>query len=154
MRTLIAALASAFLLSSAPAVAAPDTARIQFETVVMFNPASARLTAQAKAMLDDVFDKSGELDPELIMAIGHTDASVRPAPAQKLSIRRAEAVKTYLAARGFDRKRIYTEGKGARLPLAGDGSAAARAGNNRVEVQIIGPRVRPDDGEDGAAAGP
>ncbi|MFB9244223.1 OmpA family protein [Massilia antarctica] len=137
-------LLSAFAVSLAcalPAIVNAEAGKVQFATEVFFDSGSARLSADALSILDQVISKSGELDPELIMAIGHTDELPSDARAQTLSVQRAEAVKRYLADKGFERIRIYTEGKAKRLPVAGNDTREGRARNNRVEVQLVGPRA-------------
>ncbi|MBC8058551.1 MAG: OmpA family protein, partial [Rhizobiales bacterium] len=61
---------------------------------------------------------------------------------QKLSIRRAEAVKAYLQAKGIEPNRIYTEGKGEKQPVADNKTAEGRAKNRRVEIEVVGTRGR------------
>ncbi len=59
---------------------------------------------------------------------------------QKLSQRRAEAVKAYLVAQGVETSRVYTEGKGETQPVADNTTAAGRAKNRRVTVEVVGTR--------------
>jgi OOP family OmpA-OmpF porin len=59
---------------------------------------------------------------------------------QKLSLRRAEAVKAYLVSKGIEANRIYTEGKGKKQPVADNNSAEGRAKNRRVEIEVVGTR--------------
>ncbi|MFN7196476.1 MAG: OmpA family protein, partial [Hylemonella sp.] len=59
---------------------------------------------------------------------------------QKLSVRRAEAVKAYLASKGIDKNRLYTEGKGEKQPVADNRTAEGRAKNRRVEIEVVGTR--------------
>ena len=55
---------------------------------------------------------------EVIIAVGHTDSIGSDAYNQRLSVRRAEAVKAYLVSKGIERNRVYTEGKGEKQPIA------------------------------------
>ncbi|UOD31067.1 OmpA family protein [Massilia violaceinigra] len=146
MRHILTAL-SVCLACALPGVVRADPARIVFATEVFFDSGSARLSADALSILDQVAGKSAELGPELIMAIGHTDALPSDARAQTLSVRRAEAVKRYLANKGVERIRIYTEGKAKRMPVADNDSREGRARNNRVEVQLVAPKTAPDEAQ-------
>jgi OOP family OmpA-OmpF porin len=60
---------------------------------------------------------------------------------QKLSVRRAEAIKTYLVSKGMEANRVYTEGKGEKQPVADNKTADGRAKNRRVEIEVVGTRA-------------
>ena len=77
---------------------------------------------------------------EVVIAVGHTDSVGSDAYNQKLSIRRAEAVKGYLVSKGVEANRVYTEGKGEKQPVADNKTAAGRAKNRRVEIEVVGTR--------------
>ena len=79
---------------------------------------------------------------EVIIAVGHTDSIGTDAYNQRLSVRRAEAVKAYLVSRGIEANRVYTEGKGEKQPVADNKTAAGRAKNRRVEIEVVGTRNR------------
>lgn len=78
---------------------------------VNFTPGSARLSNIAKAKLDEVALKMKQ-DPSLqAQVLGYAAANEKGA--QRLSERRADAVKAYLVTRhGIDPSRIKTEGRG------------------------------------------
>jgi outer membrane protein OmpA-like peptidoglycan-associated protein len=72
---------------------------------------------------------------------GHTDSKGNAAYNQKLSERRAEAVKRWLAEReGIAADRLATRGAGAGRPVADNSTDAGRQKNRRVEVVIQKPR--------------
>jgi outer membrane protein OmpA-like peptidoglycan-associated protein len=68
---------------------------------------------------------------------GHTDAKGDDAYNQRLSERRAAAVKTWLVEReGFDAGRLTTRGWGESRPVASNDDDAGRQKNRRVSVII------------------
>lgn len=78
---------------------------------------------------------------EVVIAVGHTDSVGTDAYNQKLSVRRAEAVKAYLVSKGIEANRVYTEGKGKKQPVADNKTAEGRAKNRRVEIEVVGTRT-------------
>ena len=56
-------------------------------------------------------------------------------------MRRAEAVKAYLVSKGIEKSRVYTEGKGKKQPVADNKTAAGRAQNRRVEIEVVGTKA-------------
>jgi len=74
--------------------------------------------------------------------VGHTDSVGGDAYNQKLSVKRADAVKAYLTSKGFDASRVYTEGKGEAQPVADNKSKEGRAKNRRVEIEVVGTRTK------------
>ncbi len=93
-----------------------------------------------KAKLDDLISKVKAINLEVIIAVGHTDSVGSEAYNQKLSVRRAEAVKAYLVTKGIEKNRIYTEGKGEKQPVASNKTAEGRTKNRRVEIEVVGTR--------------
>ena len=61
---------------------------------------------------------------------------------QKLSERRANAVKEYLVSKGVEKNRVYTEGKSFTQPIASNKTAEGRAKNRRVEIEMVGTRSK------------
>ena len=72
--------------------------------------------------------------------MGHTDSVGSDAYNQKLSVKRADAVKAYLVSKGIEKNRVYTEGKGEKQPVADNKTAAGRSKNRRVEIEVVGTR--------------
>jgi len=104
---------------------------------VQFDSNSARLSNIAKAKLDEVALKMKEDPDARALVIGYTDNRGSDAANQRMSERRAQAVKDYLVQRhGIDAARITTEGRGAADPVASNDTAEGR-GENRRAVVII-----------------
>jgi OOP family OmpA-OmpF porin len=125
----------------APAPApVPTSEKVSYSADAFFDFDKAVLKPAGKASLDDLTSKLKDINLEVIIAVGHTDAIGTDAYNQKLSVRRAEAVKAYLQSKGVESNRIYTEGKGEKQPVADNKSAAGRAKNRRVEIEVVGTR--------------
>ena len=65
---------------------------------------------------------------------GHADRNERNA--QSLADERAQRVRTILASEGVAARRITPVGYGSSMPVASSGTAAGRAENRRVEIEI------------------
>jgi OmpA-OmpF porin, OOP family len=120
----------------------PVTEKVTFAADVFFDFDKSVLKPEGKAKLDDLVSKLKGINLEVIIAIGHTDSIGSEAYNQKLSVRRAEAVKAYLVSKGIEPNRIYTEGKGKSQPIADNRTAEGRAKNRRVEIEVVGTRSK------------
>ena len=128
----------------APAPVAPPVAQTQKVTYAadaFFDFDKSVLKPEGKAKLDDVASKVKNINLEVIIAVGHTDSIGSDAYNQKLSVRRAEAVKAYLVSKGIEKNRVYTEGKGEKQPVADNKTREGRAQNRRVEIEVVGTRA-------------
>ena len=122
------------------AVVVPSSEKITFEADTFFDFDKSVLKPAGKAKLDDLVSKVKGINLEVIIAVGHTDSVGTDAYNQKLSVRRAEAVKAYLVSKGIEKNRIYTEGKGEKQPVADNKTKEGRAKNRRVEIEVVGTR--------------
>jgi OmpA-OmpF porin, OOP family len=120
----------------------PSSEKVSFSADALFDFDKAVLKPEGKAKLDDLTSKLQGINLEVIIAVGHTDSVGTDAYNQKLSVRRAEAVKAYLQGKGIEANRIYTEGKGEKQPVESNKTAAGRAKNRRVEIEVVGTRAK------------
>jgi OOP family OmpA-OmpF porin len=118
----------------------PVAEKVTFAADVLFDFDKAVIKPEGKAKLDDLATKVKGINLEVVIAIGHADSIGSDAYNQKLSVRRAEAVKAYLISKGIEPNRIYTEGKGEKQPVADNRTKDGRAKNRRVEIEVIGTR--------------
>jgi OOP family OmpA-OmpF porin len=126
----------------APApVPVPTAEKVTYSADTFFDFDKAVLKPDGKKALDELTTKLQDMNLEVIIAVGHTDAIGSDAYNQKLSVRRAESVKRYLVSKGVEPNRVYTEGKGKKQPIASNKTKEGRAKNRRVEVEVVGTRT-------------
>jgi OmpA-OmpF porin, OOP family len=125
-----------------PPPPAPTSEKVTFAADAFFDFDKAVLKPEGRAKLDDLVSKMGGINLEVIIAVGHTDSVGNDAYNQKLSVRRAEAVKSYLTGKGVEKNRVYTEGKGEKQPVADNKTKEGQAKNRRVEIEVVGTRTR------------
>jgi len=76
--------------------------------------------------------------PDLnVLIVGHTDNVGSAAYNKKLSLRRAEAVKSWLVRKGITVKRLTVGGKGFDEPIDDNTTAEGRANNRRMEFRVL-----------------
>jgi OOP family OmpA-OmpF porin len=119
---------------------APSSEKVTFAADTFFDFDNSVLKSEGRAKLDDLVSKMQDINLEVIVAVGHTDSIGSDAYNQRLSVRRAEAVKSYLVGKGVEQNRVYTEGKGEKQPVADNKTAEGRAKNRRVEIEVVGTR--------------
>jgi OOP family OmpA-OmpF porin len=130
-------------IAAAPAAPAPAPAaatKVTYAADTFFDFNKSVLKADGKAKLDDLAGKVKAINLEVIIAVGHTDSAGSDAYNQKLSVKRADAVKAYLITKGIEKNRVYTEGKGEKQPVADNKTDAGRSKNRRVEIEVVGTR--------------
>jgi outer membrane protein OmpA-like peptidoglycan-associated protein len=97
--------------------------------------------SNVKPEMRPVLDQFAQgLDPNMrVRVIGHTDSTGSDSVNNPLSVDRAESVRNYLVSKGVSPSRIDTDGRGANLPVADNGTASGRARNRRVEIFLREP---------------
>ena len=93
-----------------------------------------------KSNFDPILNQFGSTlvqHPETTISItGHTDSTGSEAINNPLSFDRANAARDYLVGRGVTRNRISTDGRGAREPIADNGTSQGRDKNRRIEIYV------------------
>jgi len=133
-----------------PARAAPEKLlpqKINFSGDALFDFDKAVLKPEGKAMLDDLVRTLQGAKYEVIIATGHADRFGSVAYNQKLSERRANAVRDYLAAKEIPLNRISPTGKGKSQPVTKPDACkgpkspkviACLQPDRRVDVEVTG----------------
>jgi OmpA-OmpF porin, OOP family len=131
----------------APAPVAKKPAVLTVRSTELFEFNKATLTPEARALLDkEVVARAKEFgDVSLVHIDGHADRLGSPQYNQKLSERRADAVRAYLVSKGFDSSKVETLGSGKTLPVKSCPDQKDRkalieclAPNRRVVVEVKG----------------
>lgn len=126
----------AYVKEEPVAQAAPVAQKLEFAADAFFDTDKSIVKKEGKAKLDKLASDIAGLDTEVIVCVGHTDSVGSEAYNQKLSERRANAVKSYLVSKGVDGEKIVTEGKGELQPIADNATKEGRAKNRRVEITV------------------
>lgn len=132
------------------AVAMPVARRVTLDADALFDFDKAVLLPAGRMALDDFLVKMRDINPETVMVVGHADRFGSDGYNQRLSEKRAEAVKSYLVGKGIESNRVNAAGKGESQPVtkAGecDGAKSARViaclqPDRRVEVEVTGTQI-------------
>jgi OOP family OmpA-OmpF porin len=132
--------------TEAPAV---ERLRVSFNADVLFGFDRATVSPAGKRELDKFTTELNGVDYDHITIEGHTDRIGTKPYNEKLSLQRADAVKTYLVSRGVvSAEKITTVGKGSSAPITDVGackgihtSAAVIAclePDRRVDLDVVG----------------
>ncbi len=139
--------------AAATAVAAavrtsPEKLILSADTLFDFD--ESVLKPEGMQVLDDLISNLAGIKYDLIIAVGYADRIGTEEYNKELSVRRAEAVKSYLVAnKGIDPGNIFTDGKGEASPMTGDackGDKKTKAlidclqPDRRVEIEVAGTR--------------
>jgi OOP family OmpA-OmpF porin len=112
--------AAPVVMAAAPPVrvaAVPVPQKISFSGDALFAFDKSELRPEGRTMLDGLVRQLDGAAYETIVATGHTDRFGTAGYNQKLSERRAQAVKDYLVSRNVQAGRIDADGKGETHPV-------------------------------------
>lgn len=114
----------------------PIITKLNLEADAYFDFDKATLKQGGKDLIDSEIAKLGQVNLNSVIAIGHTDSVGSDAYNQKLSERRAQAVKDYMVSKGIAADRIQIKGMGESQPVADNKNKEGRAKNRRVEIEF------------------
>ena len=125
-----------------PARPAPSSVRqsVVIQADALFDFDKSVLRPDGKKSIDDALAKIQGTDVEMVIATGHTDSIGSDQYNQRLSERRAQAVKDYLVSKGIPASKITTIGKGESQPVATNKTKEGRQKNRRVDIEFKGVR--------------
>ncbi|MEZ4318978.1 MAG: OmpA family protein [Myxococcota bacterium] len=128
------------------------------DVIILLKPTRIRVEAKRIVILEKVFFQTGkaEIKPESFSLLdevgttiltnpqigrveigGHTDNQGSESYNQRLSQQRAEAVRTYLIAKGVPGTRLVAAGYGETRPIDTNRTPAGRERNRRVEFNLV-----------------
>jgi outer membrane protein OmpA-like peptidoglycan-associated protein len=103
---------------------------------VLFDTGKSDLKSGAMRTIDQLADFMRENPERTVKIEGFTDSVGSDDYNMSLSERRADSVRSALLSRGIDSGRVIARGYGKQYAVAGNGDAAGRQQNRRVEVVI------------------
>lgn len=103
---------------------------------VLFKTGSSVLSEVAKKVLNEAAKYLNSNADVKVKINGHADATGTEQVNTKLSVNRANAVKSYLAKKGISADRISVEGFSATQPIADNNTSKGRSQNRRAEIRL------------------
>jgi outer membrane protein OmpA-like peptidoglycan-associated protein len=108
---------------------------------VNFKFDSSAIGTGSEAILDQAIKSLNESSSVDVRITGHTDSTGSDAYNQRLSERRAAAVRDYLIAHGIPAARLTIEGRGEGQPAQSNATAEGRYENRRIEFHVAKPKT-------------
>lgn len=103
---------------------------------VNFSQNSAKIPASASQEIDKFVNFLNQNQNYNLLIVGHTNNQGNPDYNLKLSQKRAKAIENVLISKGIAKKRITSEGRGDKEPIADNNTAEGLNLNRRVEVEL------------------
>jgi OmpA-OmpF porin, OOP family len=104
---------------------------------LIFEVGNSKIDPESYPELDLVVNMMRENPTMVIQLEGHTDYVGAAVDNMKLSQRRVESAKSYIASQGIAKSRLKTKAFGGSQPLSRDNTPEAHRLNRRVEVRIL-----------------
>lgn len=104
--------------------------------IIEFEAGSSVLRPAGRNILDEMAATLLKLGNKKVEVIGHTDSQGARDTNVVLSLARADAVRSYLAAKGVAPSLISTSGSGPDRPVAANDTPDGRARNRRIEFRV------------------
>lgn len=134
-------LAALLAIANAAQAESGPVEKVTVKALAPFGFGSAAVSPEGRdALLAEVGKMEG-VSWQSVKATGHTDSIGPTGVNERLSEKRAAAVKAALVAKGLDAAMIATEAKASREPIAENTSAEGRARNRRAEIVFEGVRA-------------
>lgn len=134
---------------------APEKAaeKVTLSADTLFDFGRASLKPEGKKAIDELVSRIAGLDIEVILSTGYSDRIGNDKLNQRLSLKRAQAVKSYMVSKGISAKLINAEGKGEADPVVDCPNPSPKsniknfkelvkclAPNRRAVIEVIGTR--------------
>jgi outer membrane protein OmpA-like peptidoglycan-associated protein len=110
---------------------------VKFDSGILFDTGKSDLKPAARANLQSLATSLQNNPQTNILIVGHTDNTGTDSFNMDLSVRRAQAVKSFIVSNNVSASRLSTEGKGEMEPIADNTTEDGRAQNRRVELAIV-----------------
>ncbi|MEZ4976426.1 MAG: OmpA family protein [Flavobacteriaceae bacterium] len=108
-----------------------------YAKTILFDTGKSSIKPQSEKVLADIVAILKEYPNAKFTVEGHTDSVGSEKTNQSLSEARALSVKEYLVANGVDEFRLSSKGYGESKPIDSNKTAAGRANNRRVEINLV-----------------
>ena len=104
------------------------------DNIILFKASSSKLDTGDKMTLDKLVELLGQYETASIIIEGHASSDGSESYNQKLSEKRAAAVRAYLLEKGIADNRLSTIGYGESKPVGNNNTVKGRANNRRVNI--------------------
>ena len=117
--------------------------KLDIPSDVSFDVGRAAIKSNFAPVLSNFATSLNQNPITTITIVGHTDSTGSDAINNPLSMDRANSARDFLVGRGVAAQRVATDGRGAREPIADNGTQQGRDKNRRVEIYVAESAARP-----------